>query len=53
MNRAIHPFKLTLIIEKNGFNYIAASISENRYYTKAKDKKLSPLKISQRVMPLI
>lgn len=53
MNRVTHPFKMTLVVEKNGFNYIGISVSENRYYTKSKDKKLSPLKISQRIMPII
>jgi hypothetical protein len=53
MNKATHPFRITLIIEKNGFNYINACFSENKYYSKSKDKKLSPLKISQRVIPMI
>ena len=53
MNKATHPFKIVLVIEKNGFNFINVSLSENRYYSKSKDKKLSPLKISQRVIPMI
>jgi hypothetical protein len=53
MNRITHPFKMTLIIEKNGFNYISISVSENRYYTKSKDKKLSPLRVNQKIMPIM
>lgn len=53
MNRATHPFRVTLIIEKNGFNYVNIVYSDSRYYTKNKEKKLSLLKISQRLIPII
>jgi hypothetical protein len=51
LSKATHPFKLSLSIEKNGFNFISITYSDARYYSKNKEKKLSPLKTSQRLIP--
>ena len=52
INKATHPFKLNLTIEKNGFNFISVAYSEARY-NKGRDKKLMPLKVSQRLIPVV
>lgn len=51
INQAIFPFKMTLNIEKSGFNYISVFYSDAKTFIKSKDKRLSPLKVSQRLMP--
>ena len=43
---------MSLTIEKNGFNFISISYSEAKSYIKMKDKKLSPLRVSQRLLPI-
>jgi len=49
--RAAYPLKISLVVEKNGFNYLIVQMQENKFLMTKKDKKLSPLKVTQRLTP--
>lgn len=53
INKATYPFKLSLNVEKNGFNYISVCYCDARTYIKNKEKNLMPLRVSQRFIPPI